>query len=195
MARRGENIYKRKDGRWEGRYKSGYNDKGKAKYRSVYGHSYAEVREKLVPLKASAHVPTFACRQTVKELFNEWFIAIKLHVKPSTYANYQMKVKKHIIPAFGGLRYDTLTVKMLNTFIDDKVRSGLSAKYMEHGTFLLMLHFLNLQKKKNRCFLLYSRKNFADICFLISAGHLFVFCLVFIQVCVSERYAVSCGAI
>lgn len=130
MARRGENIYKRKDGRWEGRYKSGYNDKGKAKYRSVYGHSYAEVREKLVPLKASAHVPTFACRQTVKELFNEWFIAIKLHVKPSTYANYQMKVKKHIIPAFGGLRYDTLTVKMLNTFIDDKVRSGLSAKYI-----------------------------------------------------------------
>lgn len=36
MARRGENIYKRKDGRWEGRYKAGYDANGKAKYRSVY---------------------------------------------------------------------------------------------------------------------------------------------------------------
>lgn len=34
MARRGENIYKRKDGRWEGRYKSGYRDNGQAKYHS-----------------------------------------------------------------------------------------------------------------------------------------------------------------
>ena len=31
MARKEENIYKRKDGRWEGRYKV-----GTAKYRSVY---------------------------------------------------------------------------------------------------------------------------------------------------------------
>ena len=30
MARRGENIYKRKDGRWEGRYKSGYREDGQA---------------------------------------------------------------------------------------------------------------------------------------------------------------------
>ena len=50
MARRGENIYKRKDGRWEGRYKCGFTNDGKAKYRSVYAHSYAEVRAKLAPL-------------------------------------------------------------------------------------------------------------------------------------------------
>ena len=35
MARRGENIYKRKDGRWEGRYKCGYSD-NKVKYRYRY---------------------------------------------------------------------------------------------------------------------------------------------------------------
>lgn len=32
MARRGENIYKRKDGRWEGRYKSGIKSDGKTQY-------------------------------------------------------------------------------------------------------------------------------------------------------------------
>ncbi len=42
MSRRGENIFKRGDGRWEGRYISGYGNNGKAKYLSVYAYSYAE---------------------------------------------------------------------------------------------------------------------------------------------------------
>ncbi len=130
MARRGENIYHRKDGRWEGRYKSGYDESGKAKYRSVYGHSYAEVRSKLVPLKASVTASYAACRLTVKELFDEWLSAVKLRVKSSTYANYQMKVEKHILPKFGGMRYEMLAVQMLNNFIQEKLDSGLSAKYV-----------------------------------------------------------------
>ncbi len=130
MARHGENIYKRKDGRWEGRYKCGFNESGKAKYRSVYGHSYAEVRSKLAPLKASITTPFAACRLTVKELFDEWLSAVKLRVKPSTYANYLMKVERHILPEFGGLRYDSLTVQMLNNFVQKKLDAGLSAKYV-----------------------------------------------------------------
>ena len=130
MARRGENIYKRKDGRWEGRYKSGYRENGQAKYRSVYGHSYAEVRTKLAPLKITTPAMSTSCRLTVKELFSEWLSAVKLRVKPSTYANYQMKIEKHILPSFGGIRYDSLTVQMLNSFIEDKLNSGLSAKYV-----------------------------------------------------------------
>lgn len=130
MARRGENIYKRKDGRWEGRYKCGYNERGKAKYRSVYGRSYAEVRSKLAPLKVSISAPHIACCLTVKELFDEWLSAVKLRVKSSTYANYQMKVEKHILPAFSGFHYDSLTVQMLNSYIQSKIDSGLSAKYV-----------------------------------------------------------------
>ena len=34
MARRGENIYKRGDGRWEGRYIRGRTPEGRAQYRS-----------------------------------------------------------------------------------------------------------------------------------------------------------------
>lgn len=49
MARKGENIYKRKDGRWEGRYRIPNPSGTKALYRSVYGKSYREVREKLLP--------------------------------------------------------------------------------------------------------------------------------------------------
>ena len=130
MARRGENIYHRKDGRWEGRYKSGYDESGKAKYRSVYGRSYMDVRDKLAPLKASPPAPPVTCQMTVKELFSEWLSAIKLRVKTSTFANYLMKVEKHILPVFGGMKYDMLTVQMLNSFIQEKLDSGLSAKYV-----------------------------------------------------------------
>ena len=48
MARKGENIYKRKDGRWEGRYGAGRLPDGRARYRSVYGKTYREVKEKLL---------------------------------------------------------------------------------------------------------------------------------------------------
>lgn len=40
MAKRGENIYKRKDGRWEARAIKGYNEQGKAVYAYFYGQSY-----------------------------------------------------------------------------------------------------------------------------------------------------------
>ena len=55
MARKGENIYKRKDGRWEGRYIKArtYNDKPVFGY--VYSRSYAETKQKLVQAKAESN--------------------------------------------------------------------------------------------------------------------------------------------
>ena len=51
MSRRGENIFKRKDGRWEGRYKSGISETGKTKYSSIYAHTYLECSQKLQAAK------------------------------------------------------------------------------------------------------------------------------------------------
>ena len=45
MSKRGENITKRKDGRWEARYIKGYEN-GKAVYGYLYGKSYAEAKNK-----------------------------------------------------------------------------------------------------------------------------------------------------
>lgn len=47
MPRKGENIYKRKDNRWEGRYITTYNVEGRAVYKSVYGKTYTEVKLKM----------------------------------------------------------------------------------------------------------------------------------------------------
>ncbi len=137
MPRRGENIYKRKDGRWEGRFKSGYNADGKAKYRSVYGKSYTEVKSKLSTLKVESKRYNTSCRLTVEELFEEWMSAISLKVKKSTYANYRMKADVHILPVFGKVQYEKLTAKMLHEFIAQKLRSGLSAKYVSDIVIVL----------------------------------------------------------
>ena len=46
MPKRGENIYKRKDGRWEGRYIRGRTASGQAEYGYVYADSYKACRAK-----------------------------------------------------------------------------------------------------------------------------------------------------
>ena len=47
MPKRGENIYKRKDGRWEGRIKGMDFSVNGGKYKSIYGKTYKEVRKKM----------------------------------------------------------------------------------------------------------------------------------------------------
>ena len=42
----GENIYKRKDGRWEARTAIGRKKNGRLSYRSFYGRTYREVKKK-----------------------------------------------------------------------------------------------------------------------------------------------------
>lgn len=41
MSRKGENIYKRKDGRWEGRYVLYYDENERPKYGYVHAKTYA----------------------------------------------------------------------------------------------------------------------------------------------------------
>ena len=47
MARKGSNIYKRKDGRYEGRVPIGYKENGKLKYKSIYDRTLSGVKEKI----------------------------------------------------------------------------------------------------------------------------------------------------
>ena len=87
MARRGENIRKRKDGRWEGRYIKGRKPDHTAIWGYIYGRTYATVKKELTIRKnelqafvLSAGNPTF------RELAQKWENSIFLGVKPSTAA-------------------------------------------------------------------------------------------------------------
>ena len=104
MARRGENIYKRKDGRWEGRYIKCRDVSGKAIYGYVYSRTYAETKEKLT--KISAEVKSKTYNPTSKNLSAyalEWLETVLLYCKQSTYVKYHNIVHKHIITELGNL--------------------------------------------------------------------------------------------
>lgn len=50
---KGENIFKRKDGRWEARYVKGRDPSGKIRHGYCYGKTYKEAKEKAEKCKAA----------------------------------------------------------------------------------------------------------------------------------------------
>ena len=65
MPRKGENIRKRKDGRWEARYMKGRDMDGKIRYGYLYGKSYKEVKDKKIKSYQSSR-PFFIRRPAIR---------------------------------------------------------------------------------------------------------------------------------
>ena len=136
MPKRGENIRKRKDGRWEGRYIISYNLEGKASYQSVYGKSYAEVKQKMKEKQGiTAKQKPVTGNVGFDVLCLAWLKEVRVEVKESTYADYYDKVHNHIIPPLGKLKAKMMGVDLINQFVREKVehgrldgKGGLSAK-------------------------------------------------------------------
>ena len=132
MPRRGENIRKRKDGRWEGRIIIGYDLRGKARYRSVYGHSYQEVKEKknLLALSLRTEVNCSAgqgkeyLRLSFAQILEEWLNSRKDSIKESTYTQYAFMLHKYILPELGEQPLSALSSDMLSEFLKNKLCSG-----------------------------------------------------------------------
>ena len=118
MPRRGENIYKRKDGRWEGRYIIGYKENGKAKYKSVYARTYAEVKEKRRII--SSEKTLSVTNNTVFSYYaNQWLNTIKLSRKISTYSKYKSIYNLHIKPVVSACRIDNINNNHIQKIIDN----------------------------------------------------------------------------
>lgn len=96
MAKRGLNIYKRKDGRWEGRICQKQFSNGRCRYRSLYGKSYREVKEKMTALLAAKEPTQKQCDMTVPEVVSIWLRDKKGIWKESTYACYRQLAERHI---------------------------------------------------------------------------------------------------
>lgn len=132
MARRGENIYKRKDGRWEGRYIKGRNQNGKIRYGYIYGYKYSEVKDQLVLMKyemqANTNNKTLQYEGNVSDWINYWLEKfIKTKVKATTYASYRNKVDVHILPSIGQIKLQNLKKRDVDDLLDsmrDKLKAS-----------------------------------------------------------------------
>lgn len=131
MGKKGTNIYKRKDGRWEGRYIKGYDISGKTVYGYVYGRSYKEAREK----QLLAHNDFLRCKspdnQNKKRFSSyseEWLVLKRNRVKKSTYIKYFSIITNHIRPQLGNFFPCQLNTVILEEFATHLLSGGLSHK-------------------------------------------------------------------
>ena len=119
MARKGENIYKRKDGRWEARFIKSHQS-GKAVYGSVYGKSYSEAKKKrseaMVNLKKPAKAESYSAQPDLRQVSSMWLDSLRSTRKASTIVKYSNQLEKHILPIFGNNRLSEISNEALIDF-------------------------------------------------------------------------------
>ncbi len=121
MGRHGENIRKRRDGRWEARYAVCDENSGKRVSRSVYGRSYEEAKAKRSAvtgrdtllsesgvLPQIGELPPDLAFETAAQ---EWLDSVSLTQKPSTHEKYGFIYHSYLEAAFGGVMLFQITEK------------------------------------------------------------------------------------
>ncbi|MDO5400339.1 MAG: tyrosine-type recombinase/integrase [Eubacteriales bacterium] len=102
---KGENIFKRKDGRWEARYIKGRELSGKIKYGFCYGKTYTQAKEKVTLARAAllsgGPGPSAAGRHRFAFFCDQWLQAGRGRFKEATCVKYQTVLDRHIKPRLG----------------------------------------------------------------------------------------------
>lgn len=142
MPKKGENIYKRKDGRWEGRYIRTRTADGKAVYGSVYASTYREAKAKLIAAVASnspvqaepAHSSQTDYSDQFGSVATQWLEDIRSQVKESTYNKYRNLLESYILPEIGHMLLCGISQETIKSHCDGLLlrggqgKNGLSAK-------------------------------------------------------------------
>lgn len=141
MARRGENIYKRKDGRWEGRVPNGYLSNGKRKYRSLYAKSYSELKVKIRNYNELIIDNPENSILYMDELFKLWIEDKQYTWKKSTHGCYVHLLEHQILPAIGSMKIAEFDTSAFNQFITSKkcnMEAPISDTYLKNITNLII---------------------------------------------------------
>jgi len=152
MAKKGENIYKRKDGRWEGRYIKGRRINGKLHYGYVYGYRYKDVKSRLVTLK-SYYVDKQAPEQNYSGTLADWVQfymeeILRSKIKPSTYSYYHQILQNHILPELGSRKLNNITQDDIQAFADSLQDKGIGVN-TACGIIGMMQRIFTAAIKKN----------------------------------------------
>lgn len=159
MPKRGENIRKRKDGRWEARYKKGEDSEGKSIYGSVYGKTYREAKAKRQERvdQQNNDVPFTADCPLFRDTANLWMEDGRIRLKGATACRYRNILDSHIIPDLGLRPLHKITGPEINTYLADKLdhgrldgKGGLSASYVR-SIMLVVKSILTFAAENKMC--------------------------------------------
>lgn len=124
MPKKGRNIYKRKDGRYEGRILIGKNAGQKPQYLYVYAKTYQEVKQKMrLALEKAAAEPKSET-PFLKDCAQEWLEEKRLLWKQTTYDMYCRTLKLHILPELGERKICELNEEVLKEFSRGLAQKG-----------------------------------------------------------------------
>lgn len=128
MPRKGENIYKRKDGRWEGRYIKSKNSEGKTTYGYVYAKTYRDAKTKLHSAVASCSQQSKLSLPVDNDCFSllasGWFDSIRPHIKDSTANKYRNLLNSYILPIYGTKALDQVTFDFIESQCNNLLLHG-----------------------------------------------------------------------
>lgn len=160
MPRRGENIRKRKDGRWEARYKKGINAAGCTVYGSVYGKSYREAKAKQMEKLQAAAAGTVSPAQKpprFRDVLALWMDDSRVRLKGATECRYRNLMETHLLPELGDKRVNELTGPVINAFLADKLdhgrldgKGGLSPAYVR-SIMIVIKSAIDFAAAENLC--------------------------------------------
>lgn len=137
MSRRGESIYKRKDGRWEARYVKEITIDGKKKYGSVYAKTYGEVKAKQQQHIFTPQIFDVRCYGTVSSIMLEWLSVVKHSLRKSTLVKYKGIVNNHIVPEIGNLSVKLINRANLSAFTDKLIQKELAVSTINNILIVL----------------------------------------------------------
>lgn len=131
MARKGENIRKRKDGRWEGRYQ--VVEDGIIKTKSVYATTYKEVKIKrihqqnkcLINNQTVISPSADPCELLLDDVAIEWLLIMQEEYKYSTCTKYRNIYEQHIRVKFADVKISCLTNEYINTHLEPALSSSI----------------------------------------------------------------------
>lgn len=123
MPKVGKNIYKRKDGRWEGRYIRDRMD-GRTRYGSVYASSYRETKAKLEVAREREAEKLPAKAGPVSEISKCWLAEAANDLKESSVIKYEYSLDHYILPVFGSTDLSDITNEDLIRFANDLRKDG-----------------------------------------------------------------------
>lgn len=131
-----ENIFLRKDGRFEGRYVKGRKENGKLIYGFCYGRTYEEAKQKVhAAMQEMDYIrrmtaPVSGKGGTFADYCGSWLRVNHARLKASSYAKYRSNIINHIMPFFGKrMPYEITSEK-----VDEFTRLLLDQKHLSAKT-------------------------------------------------------------
>ena len=121
-------IHLRKDGRWEGRYVVGRNEKGLPITKNVLAKTQAECAKKLAQLREQLKAPPPEQPKAgvrLSDWLSHWYQDDKKpNLRPNTQMSYERRIYQHIIPALGQIPLNKLTTGDIQQFYTQAKQGG-----------------------------------------------------------------------